>query len=465
MHASRLGLSLLFLLVAMSPVHGEEVCVLEPALLRFEDKHKCAPEDADQIGQSHALKPMPLHGEEGFALSVGGEVRQRYEFIQNPLFGQVAQSKAGIGLQRYTLHGDLRINQNLRIFAQLSSALEVGRKGGPSPVDENALALQNAFIDLTLPLGDDARLTLRAGRQELQFGSGRLVDVREGPNVRRTFDAVRATVNMADWELSTLIARPIETRAGIFDDRASDEQLIWGAYATASRTRIIPGSLAIYYLGFEDVIGTFAQGQAREVRHSIGTRLSGSQAGWDWNWEATYQFGTFGKGRISAWTLASETGFTFRDMPWQPRIAVSANIASGDSNLTDQDLGTFNPIFPRGNYFSQDGVLGPRNFFNLHPFVTVRPAPKWSLTADVNLFWRLETQDGVYSPAGRLIRAPSASDKRFVGSALSLTSSVALAKNLSFAAIYTHFFAGDFIRETGPSLDIDFVQFTLQSKF
>jgi hypothetical protein len=71
----------------------------------------------------------------------------------------------------------------------------------------------------------------------------------------------------------------------------------------------------------------------------------------------------------------------------------------------------------------------------------------------------------VYAPSGQLIREPNGSKKRFVGSAVSLTSEHELVSNLTFTAIYTHFFAGEFIRETGPSQDIDFLEFTVQLKF
>ena len=140
-------------------------------------------------------------------------------------------------------------------------------------------------------------------------------------------------------------------------------------------------------------------------------------------------------------------------------------IASGDRDPDDERLGTLNPLYPRGNYFGDEATLGPRNFFNLHPFVTIQPLEAWSVTADVNFFWRLETEDGVYAPSGQLIRAPNGSKKRFVGSAVSLTSAHVLASNLTFTAIYTHFFAGEFIRETGPSEDIDFLELTVQLKF
>ncbi|PZU43827.1 MAG: alginate export family protein [Sphingomonas sp.] len=375
------------------------------------------------------------------------------------------QDQAGVWLQRYTLHGDLILGPHMRVFAQLSSAIETGRAGGPSPVDENKLALQNAFIDLNIPLGQDAALTLRGGRQELLFGSGRLVDAREGPNVRRTFDAVRAIVELPEWRVDMLITQPRRPLPGVFDDEANKDQALWGIYAVGGKDWLAAGAVDLYYLGYRDNAGTFAQGTARERRHSIGARFHGAKRGWDWNWEAIYQFGSFGDGTISAWTIASETGFTFQDRPWRPRIALSANIASGDSDPTDANLGTFNPLFPRGNYFSEAAVLGPRNFFNIHPFLTVSPLKDWSLTADVNVFWRLDTNDGVYAPSGQLIRLPSGSDERFVGSAASLTSEYALSENLILTASYTHFFAGDFIRMTGTSEDIDFIELTIQFKF
>jgi hypothetical protein len=465
MYARLLLISGLGALAAATPAGAEDACTVQPAKLRYDDSIDCLREAANREQIPGTLKLIPLSEHEAAFLSLGGEVRQRYEYSRDLLFGADLQNDDGVWLQRYTLHGDLHLGPRLRIFGQLSSALETGRTDGPSPVDKNELALQNGFVELNLPLGRDANLTLRGGRQELQFGSGRLVDVREGPNVRRTFDAARATVELPGWRVDALAARPRRPRPGVFDDEANDDQALWGLYAVGGVDWLPFGTLDLYYLGFEDDAGAFAQGTARERRHSIGARFHGAESGWDWNWETIYQFGSFGDGDISAWTIASETGFSFEHRTWRPRIALSANIASGDGDPASADLGTFNAVFPRGNYFSQAAVLGPRNFFNLHPFVTVRPTAVWSLTADMNFFWRLDTNDGVYAPAGQLIRGPSGSDERFVGSAISLTSEYALNENLSFTSIYTHFFAGDFIKATGPSDDIDFLEFTLQFKF
>jgi hypothetical protein len=138
----------------MSAARAEEACVLEPAKLRFDDDYGCFrdPENrADLLGD---IKLVPLDLDEWAFLSLGGEVRQRYEYTRDPLFGADPQDRAGVWLQRFSLHGDLSLGSHVRVFAQLSSSLELGREAGPSPVDENELALQNAFLDLNLPLGN-----------------------------------------------------------------------------------------------------------------------------------------------------------------------------------------------------------------------------------------------------------------------------------------------------------------------
>lgn len=459
-----LSFGLLFALVSPPAALAETRCETGFSKLRYQDDIVCQrevePDDA-----LDRLKFIPLDREGAFSLSLGGEARQRYEYAHDPGFGADPQDEAGVWLQRYTLHGDLELGPTFRVFGQLFSSWESGREGGPSPVDENELALQNAFLDVRLPLTAETGLTLRGGRQELDYGSGRLIDVRDGPNVRRSFNAGRLIVEVPDWRVDGLIGRPRAVERGAFDDSADEDQALWGLYATGGEGLLPLGSLDLYYLGFHDETGGFEQGTEEERRHSLGLRFWGGQGGWDWNWEGLYQFGSFGDGDIRAWTLASQTGYTWNNLPWQPRLALSANVASGDDDPDDADLGTFNALFPRGNYFSEAAVLGPRNFFNFHGFLTVVPLENLSLTGDFNAFWRLNTNDGVYGPSGQLIRASSGSDERFVGSALSLTAEYVVSQRLDLTAIYTRFFAGDFIEATGPSEDIDFLELTARYRF
>ncbi len=50
-----------------------------------------------------------------------------------------------------------------------------------------------------------------------------------------------------------------------------------------------------------------------------------------------------------------------------------ADVISGDSDPDDGELGTFNPLFPRGKYFGALSPVGPRNLIDVKPTLTVHP--------------------------------------------------------------------------------------------
>ncbi len=432
-------------------------------LIRYEADS--AAEHAAQCDSSNPLAYVLLDKSNDVYVSFGGEVRQRYEHTNNPALGADPDDPHGVWLQRLAAHADLHWGQNLRAFLELHSALENGRAAGPSPVDENKLELQNAFIEGRLPVvrGDD--LHVRVGRQELQLGSARLISVRDGPNVRRTFDGVRILAQAGQWTFNALAVRPRRDKQGTFDDLTNDSQALWGVYATRSPDPKEVHGLDAYYLVYENDEARFDQGRAAERRHTLGMRFFGSNGDWDWNVEPMVQFGEFGAGDLRAWTLASETGYTWSQLRWRPRLMFSANIASGDRDRLDPDLETFNPLYPRGNYFSEDAILGPQNFYNAHLFLTLHPTSTWTLSADYNSFWRQSADDGSYGPNGSIVRSGAGSNERFVATALSIASEWSINRNLSFTAIYTHFSPREFLEQTGPAAAVDFLELTARFRF
>jgi hypothetical protein len=455
-------------LLVLGPALMEDVPSAAPPpyqKLRYEEDYTFLREVRRRVDVFDPLKYLPLVPNGTIYLSLGGELRARYEYTRNPAWGQDPQDTHGVFLQRYVLHGDLHLTQSVRVFAQLLSALADGRAGGASPVDADTLDLQQAFLDLRVPVGSTGALTLRAGRQELAFGSGRLVDVREGPNVRRTFDGGRLIVQTPAWRVEGFVMRPAEDERGVFDDGSDTSRALWGVYSVGTLPLLSPGGLDLYYLGFQDDQAVYVQGTGEETRHSLGLRLWGAPGAWDYNGEVVYQWGTFGAGEIQAWTVALSTGYTWTEGPWRPRVGLSTNIASGDRDATDRDLETFNPLFPRGSYFSETALLGPRNFFNVQPSLTLTPLETVSVTLDVNWFWRLQTADGLYSPSGQPLRGANGSTARFVGSNLALKTAWHLQRHVTITATYEHFFPGAFLRETGPHAAIDFIELTFQVLF
>jgi hypothetical protein len=110
-------------------------------------------------------------------LTLGGDVRERLEYFNEFEFGSSAPEVSDAYLlSRFRLSVDFHVSRYFRIFAEGKSALSTDRKllGGNTTTFMDTIDLQNGFADVMIPLGDQASVTLRGGRQELIFGAQRL---------------------------------------------------------------------------------------------------------------------------------------------------------------------------------------------------------------------------------------------------------------------------------------------------
>lgn len=405
-------------------------------------------------------------GKPDWYLSIGGEVRQRYEAFRNDSWGRAPDDHNGYLLQRYMLHTDWHFGKSVRAFVQLRSNFEAGRVGGPRPVvDENKLDFNQAFVDLSFGAGEKAKVLLRVGRQEMAFGTGRLVTFRESPNVRLSFDGLRATVKTSKWTIDGIAVKPVESDLGYFDDGPTRQTSFWGV--GGQRTMNLPGQskLGVFYLGLDRKSARFDAGTGREIRQTVGTQFFGNAGAVDHNTEFVYQFGSFKGGSIRAWMITTDTGYTFRRERLTPRVGLRANIASGDKNPNDNQLESFNALFPAGNYFGEIGLLGQINFMNLYPRVEFKMPHRISLTLETMFYWRQSTRDGIYNPAGVLLRPGNLSAERYVGTQPAVISSWAFDRHFTFFVSYSHFFSGKFLKETPPGEDIDYFTAMMTYRF
>lgn len=415
--------------------------------LRYDEDYSFLVDAAQCTNWWHSVKYIPLAGGRAGYLSLGGEARERIEAYENEFFSNHPDADNAYLLQRYLLHADYHPTEWLRAFGQLQSSLEDGRPAGPRPTDKDVIDVHQLFADLTWTMRENRRLTLRAGRQEMLYGSERLIGVREGPNNRRSFDAVRVLYRADTLSADAFFSSPVEVDRGAFDNQHIDDLWFWGGYATVPFP-VVPGlNLDFYYFGVENPRASYAQGIGREERHTAGTRFFGNLGRWDFNHEAIYQFGRFGFGDISAWSVATDHGYTFQEVCGKPRLGLKAAIATGDRNTDNPDLQTLNPLFPRGNYFTEAALLGPQNFFDLHPCFRFQPAEDWSLDLGADFYWRESLDDGVYSAGGTVIYGGDPTLDRFVGTDVSVVVAWQATRHINLSAAYTHFFAGKFIRQ------------------
>lgn len=404
------------------------------------------------VGAVEAQVPVASgESSSGPSVSAGGQVRQQYEHFANEDWGASVRDANGYWLQRYMFHVDARIARRVRLFGELKSGIEAGRAAGPRPADKDQLDVHQAFVDLRLGV-----VTMRLGRQELAFGSQRLVSVREGPNVRQTFDAAAVALHHGRWQLSAFGTRYVSTEPGVLDDSSDIGRALWGAYSVRALGDAGTSGVDLYYFGYRRRLATFDQGRGRELRHSWGVRWWKTAGPLDYNFEGVVQTGTFAGATIRAWTVASDSRYTL-DAPGRPRVGLRTDITSGDRDRHDDRLGTFNPLFPKGAYFGLIAPVGPLNHMDLHPQISVSVRPPLTVTASWLFFWRQQVNDGLYGVASNLVRSGEAAGARFVGHSPDVEVEYRVNRHLSVTGNVALFPAGPFIQQSGPARNIGFV--------
>jgi hypothetical protein len=427
-------------------------------LLRFNERYDQLADPAQRRDWADPAKYIALDAADPARyLSFGGELRLRYERFDNADFGTGdGRPDPAYLLQRIAVHADLHLDR-LRLFAQALSALQFGDRDEASPINQNPLDLQQAFVDYRA--GDTAPegrwLIARAGRFGLNLGAGRLVATRAAPNVPYKFDGLQLIAADASARLYGFLLRPAQESRRALDGQ-NDGRNLWGLYASFPTGWRLPATLDLYYLGTDDERRRYARGSAAEQRHSLGAQLSGSHAGWQYDWEPIVQFGRFGDQDILAWTLATDTGYRFASLPWQPRLGLKADYASGDRRGPGGRLGSFNPLYFKAGYFNDAALIRPTNIADLHPSLQLAPTTALTATLAVDLLWRATTRDGVYGPAGDLLLPAASSGSRQIGTSAEAALNWKAGRHWVWTLSYVHLFASDAVQAAGGR-DVDFL--------
>ena len=147
-------------------------------------------------------KDMPLDGilpwdlGEDTRLSVGGELRYRYMNEANRLRAPFVppNGHSTYDLVRWRQYFDLKHSDWVRVYVEMIDASINHGELPQTGIDVNRWDLQNAFVDLKVLERDDKPVWFRVGRQELQFGSQRLVSALDWPTRDATGRGCGSTV-------------------------------------------------------------------------------------------------------------------------------------------------------------------------------------------------------------------------------------------------------------------------------
>jgi hypothetical protein len=391
------------------------------------------------------LKYLAPRATPGFYVSLGANLRERIESNNAPLFGIGSAQSDTYLIQRIEVHADARAGEHWQFFVQFADARAYG-KNMVTPVDRNPLDLEQAFVTYSGVLGAGV-FKFRVGRQEMAFDLQRFVSVRDGPNVRQAFDAVWADYEYRQWRFIAYATQPVQNRNATVLDDVSNRGLTFSG-VRVERQSVGPGDLSGYWSRYNRANARFLDASGAERRDVWDLHYSGTRGRFDWDIEGMLQTGTVGNSRIGAWAIGSIAGYRL-DAPWSPRIALQIDAASGDRHPGDGRVGTFNPLFPNGYYFTLAGYTGYSNLIHLKPSVTLKPATNLTLLGALGFQWRETTDDAIYLQGNQVVPGTAGNGGLWTGMYVQLRADWIIATNLIGSLEAVHFQVGDAIRRAG----------------
>lgn len=311
---------------------------------------------------------------------------------------------------------------------------------------------------------------LRVGRQELNYGDGRLIAARIGPNIRSDWDGLLLRILVGRVTTDVIAFRAVADRSGIFDNAADPGNKIGGFYSSAAGERM---NFDFLYLTEErkDSPYAFTNVLLSETRNTMGVRLwSSATAGRSHvdlgaNVQNGSARGVAGSAmKIRAWSLAGSVERRVAEGSLAPAIGIEVGLTSGDHNPGDRTLGTFRSIAPTGRLTGLADSFGPGNLVGMRPYLEFHPSERLRVRPKATWFWRMRETDGLYTLAPGVISRP-ASGSRFAGTEPSLELEWRVNDHWTVTGFASHFMVGRGIGETSLRRDVSYLEATLSLKF
>ena len=385
----------------------------------------------------------------------------------------------------------------LRIYGQVQDSREINSDRPDIPNNlgaegDDSIDLRQAWVEIGNP--KEFPLTLKVGRQILSYGDERLVGSFDWNNIGRTFDAAKLRWEEKDWWVEAFASSVVVPERGSYNqsdlfngNETHREQVFSGLYGEYNGLSFQSTDLYVFHLHENDsahyqqntlgdtnffTIGTrwkskpgaFAKSDDVMSKDKDGKAVSEPgpkpPVGLDYTGEFAFQPGEVRGMDLTAFAVHADVGYTL-NFAWLPRFAVGYSFATGDDDPGDKDIQTFQNLFPTNHkFYGQMDVFSWQNIHDLEFDFKIAPLRNLTVRADYHAFWLETTEDSWYRANGtttvRPLNAASRAAGNYVGSEIDFLVTWQVCKNLQLEGGYSHFFAGDYLKATGPSDDADF---------
>jgi hypothetical protein len=396
-------------------------------------------------------------------VTIGGEVRERYEFRDNADFNEDASDTLSFIGSRIRLHLNYEVTPDIAAFIQIQDARIFGGEA-TTVSNDNLLDLHQGYVGIK-NLGS---ASLIVGRQELFFGDQRLVGHLGWFNTGRSFDGLRLTYTAAPvridvWGVSPKVYGSNTSANPSVTVSNREHQEFYGVYASLKAGSVTLEPYVMYLLDGGPATGLITASTAPgQHRTTGGMRVAGKALAdaIDFTGEAAYQTGSMNargstpESDISAHAVALKAGYT-APVSMKPRIGIEYDRASGDSDPTDDKFETFENLFPTNHlHYGYMDYVGWRNMQALRLSVSVKPNATTGVSLDYHRFSLAEESDNWYAASGAVFRTtPVNNTESDLGQEIDLVAHMMVKEKVRLEAGYGRFMPGDYVDVNFPAGD------------
>jgi len=474
------------LLVALSFIISPLICQADDSVIRVSELLRgstsgASPENPDNgpgcgvlpgCGESvcdhwshEPLRLRDVFGEECW-LQAGGSYRIRYHDENNMRRAGLTGQDDNFTLHQTRLWFDAEFDEDLRVHAGFIDAASFGETFAPRGGEVNRSDLYQLYADAVL-FDSDGTLTARLGRQEMRYGSARLIMAPIWANRRRTHDGARMIWRSPDWHVDAFWVHPAYRDAAHFTsfDTTNYNQQLYGVFSTYQSLQ--DAKLDLYWLAF-DIDRGAGTGSSGAKYDTIGSRYYGGTDACLFEFEGGYQFGENPDDTAhSAGFFTGGMGKSFTDVRWNPELWFYYDFASGSSTTGNG----FHTYVQRAHYYLGNmDLFGRRNLQDVNIRLTTKPVENVTFVVWYHYFMLANGRDVPYNlnmqPFAGL-SAGSAGSKH-LGQELDLTITWQVNDQTQARIGYNYFWAGRFY-DTTPGVpsnaNADFVYGHIQVDF